>query len=174
MITADQLTRIGSFGKPHGVNGEITFLSDVDPDDLTCVVIDVDGINVPFFFSSTRPRGSESYLVKIDGIDGDAEVSKLVNKTVWALKSDLADDEDGEADDGFYAEDLIGYTATDDASGLTGEITGVDDTTDNVLFIVKTGEGKNILIPVADEFIVTIDTDTKTVEMDLPDGLLDL
>lgn len=173
MITSGEITDIGTLGKPHGVNGEINLSADVDPASLTCIVIDVDGINVPFFFSSVRSRGRDSYLVKIDGIDSDADVAQLVNKTVWALKSDIDEDTD-ESDDGFYAEDLVGFRVIDDVSGLRGEITGVDDTTDNVLFVVTADDGKNVLIPVADDFITSVDTDDKTVEMTLPQGLLDL
>ena len=57
---------------------------------------------------------------------------------------------------------------------LDGEITGVDDSTDNVLFIVRTSDGKQVLIPVADEFITGIDVDRQVVNVDLPSGLLEL
>lgn len=176
MITGNEISPIGFFGKPHGVNGEINFIieTDADIEDLTCIVLDIDGINVPFFFDSIRPRGAESYLVMIDGVDCEAKAAALTNKKVYALRSEIVTVDDEDCDDGFYAEDLVGYQITDTSSGLDGEITGVDDSTDNVLFIVRTSDGKQVLIPVADEFISGIDVDRQVVNVDLPSGLLDL
>lgn len=177
MITSDELAPIGFLGKPHGVNGEINLITDIDVDidELSCVIMDIDGINVPFFFKSIRQRGSESYLVMIDGIDSDAAVSAFVNKKVYALKSEIEIEADSDDDaDGFYAEDLVGYRAVATEAGLDGEIIGVDDSTDNVLFIVEMKSGKQVLIPVSDEFITEIDVDHHIIHMTLPDGLLEL
>ena len=103
MITAQEISPIGFLGKTHGVNGEINLITDVDVDieELSCIVLDIDGINVPFFFDSIRPRGTESYLVMIDGVDSEAKAAMLVNKKVYALNDEVAIDEAGD-DDGFY------------------------------------------------------------------------
>lgn len=177
MIADSDILPIGSFGKPHGVNGEINLLTDCDIESLSCVIVDIDGINVPFFFDSVRPRGTESYLVVIDGIGSDKDVSGLVNKKVFALKSELhsVEVDNGECEgDGFYADDLIGYDVTDAEAGLSGVIEDVDDSTDNVLFVVRTVEGRHVLIPVADEFISEIDVDKRLLKLDLPAGILEL
>ncbi len=177
MIADSDILPVGSFGKPHGVNGEINLLTDCDIEALSCIVVDIDGINVPFFFDSVRPRGTESYLVVIDGFDSDKTVSCLVNKKVCALKSELhsLDVDNGEFDgDGFYADDLVGYDVTDADAGLSGVIEAVDDSTDNVLFVVRTIEGRKVLIPVADEFISEIDVEQRLLKLDLPLGILEL
>jgi ribosomal 30S subunit maturation factor RimM len=54
-----------------------------------------------------------------------------------------------------------------------GEITGYDDSTENVLLIVETPQ-KTVYVPVAPEFFVNIDHDGKVLTMDLPVGLLDM
>lgn len=181
MITRVELTDIGRTIKPHGINGEIATAinQDMDFERLRCVVMDIDGIFVPFFINTVRPRGSESVLITLDGINDEKEAKELCGKTVYALKSDLSaiaetrepDDEDDE--EGFYAEDLIGYKVTADGMSV-GEITGVDSSTDNLLFIVANDKGDTAYIPVADEFIINIDTDSHIIEMSLPHGLLEL
>ena len=177
MIRPDEITTIGHFAKPHGVNGEINLIvsEPIDIESLSCIVLDIDGINVPFFFSSVRRRGSESYLVKIDGIDTEVAVSQFVNSQVYALTSEVEaiTDEDDDAD-GFYAEDLIGYKVLTDDGRLSGTIDDVDDSTQNLLFIVKTDNGNKVFVPVANEFIADIDIDNATITFDLPDGLVDL
>lgn len=180
MITRDQLTPIGHTIKPHGINGEIA--TSIDPDvelsHLKCLVMDIDGIFVPFFVTSSRPRGSEAVLLLIDGVANERDAKALCSKTVYALKQDLSDaagEDNSDADEGFYAEDLIGFSvATGDDTEL-GEITDVDSSTDNILFIVTPPSGANpIYIPVTDDFITSIDTEARIIKMSLPDGLLEL
>lgn len=181
MITRVELTEVGHTIKPHGINGEISTAIDTDVDfaSLRCIVMDIDGIFVPFFIDSVRQRGSESVLMTIDGVTDEIEAKELCGKAVYALKNDPAlisdrlDPDSDDSDEGFYAEDLIGFkVATDDKT--IGEITDVDSSTDNLLFIITDKDGNTSYVPVADEFITGIDTETHTITMSLPDGLLEL
>lgn len=177
MIKSEQLVEIGKFNKPHGINGEIslTLFDNADPDRLECVVVDIDGINVPFFIESLRPKTAETVLVKIDGIDSEDATRQLVNKTAYILDDDdalLDDENDGE---GMYASSLIGYNVIDaDTGNPLGEITDIEDSTANALFIVKRQDGSTLYIPIADELIEGIDTETRIVRVTLPEGLLSL
>lgn len=177
MIKREQLTEIGTFGHPHGINGELTAVIEhnVNPADLRCIIVSVDGIFVPFFISTVRPKGSNALLLTIDGIRNETEAAALATKTIYALKEEFLSDEETEDDtEGFYAEDLVGFKATDQSGQLTGEISGIDDSTENILFIVSDTSGKDILIPVADEYIENIDTVNNTVTFSLPDGFFDI
>lgn len=176
MITESQITPIGTFGKAHGVEGEINLIidRDIDVSSLSCIILDIDGIYVPFFFNSVRPRGNGNYLVKIDDINSEARVSAFVGNTVYGLRDEVSaldDSQEEDDEDGFYASDFIGYEISAYGGTLQGHIMDVDDSTDNYLFVVRTLQGKQILIPVADEFIVDIDTTNKKLELELPDGL---
>jgi 16S rRNA processing protein RimM len=179
MIRRDELTPIGTIYKPHGINGEVTasFEQDVDPERLRCIVLDRDGIFVPFFITSVRSRGAQSVLLMIDGFSNEKEVAELSNQTIYGVTAELSDavGNDGDDDeDGFYASDFVGYTIVDETDTVIGEIVALDDRTDNFLFVVETKSGDEVFIPVADEFITDIDTETKTLTMDLPTGLVDL
>lgn len=178
MITRDLITPIGRTIKPHGINGEIATAidSEIDPEALKCLIIEIDGIFVPFFINATRPRGAESVLLSIDGISNEREAKAICPKTVYALKCDVGDisgNGQPDSDDGFYAEDLIGFQVTADGNDI-GEITDIDNTTDNFLFIITPANGKKRYIPVADEFINEVNPDSRTIDMSLPEGLLDL
>ena len=66
---------------------------------------------------------------------------------------------------------IIGYCLVNDADGKEiGTIATIDDTTANVLFELEDGK----LIPVAEEFIKTIDSDKREIRVTLPEGLLEL
>lgn len=174
MIERSQLTEIGVFGKPHGVNGEITATidSDVEVDELKCLFVDIDGIFVPFFINSFRRRGTEASLLIIDGFESADEVRVLTNKKIYCLTEELPL-EDLTDEDGFYTADFIGWKIMD-GKNLIGEITDFDDSTENVLFIVRTPADKTVYVPVADELITEIDEENRLLSMNLPDGLVDL
>lgn len=178
MIKRAEIAEIGRFNKPHGIKGEISASLDIDIDiaDVKCIVLEVDGIFVPFFIESVRPKTSETVLLTIDGIDNELKAKEFANKKIYILNADLpeTDDEDDDNDEGFYASDLIGYKVIDREHGDIGEITDINDATDNVLFIITTPQGDELLIPVADEFIEEIDSETHTLHTDIPSELLNI
>lgn len=176
MIKREELVEIGSFNKPHGINGEINATIDngIDFSELRCIVLDIDGIFVPFFVESFRSRGIDSYLLTIDGIENEDVAMAFSKKTIYALKEDCMNLDIHDDGDGMYAEDFIGYTVADVDNSVIGKIVDIDDSTDNILFIVEKNDGNNAYVPVADEFIIDIDTENVIVTMSLPEGLFDL
>ena len=82
MILESELIEAGKFNKPHGIKGEIsaTVDIDIDFDELKCVVMPIEGIFVPFFINSVRPKNGDTYLVTIDGVD-----SEVSNKRITTL-----------------------------------------------------------------------------------------
>lgn len=175
MIRRGELTQIGAFFKPHGIKGEITAELDygLTPDVLRCVIAEIDGISVPFFVESFRPKGASTWLIKIDGIDDENAASLLVNHDIYAITAELPEgtlDDDG---DGIYLYDLIGYTLLDGPVAI-GVIDAVDDSTANILLEVKRPDGSTVYVPFAEEWITELNPDTSTIAMELPEGLIDL
>lgn len=177
MITRDELIEIGTFNKPHGVEGEISATFDCDGETasrFSCFVCDVDGIYVPFFADSMRGKGAMTLLLKFSGMDSSDAVRRLVNKTVYVLKREY-DEIQHEMDDAdeVPTDYFIGYTLYDGVAPV-GEIVDIDDATENVLFVVERGDGSTILVPAADDLVTDIDLDGKTISMLLPEGLTDM
>lgn len=176
MIRLTDLAEVGRTLKPHGINGEISAaISDiVDLDTARCIVLDVDGIFVPFFIDSWRSRGSEAVLLTIDGVDDEKCAQSLCGKVVYVLREDLSPvDEDADTE-GMYVDDMVGFTVLSPDGGVIGGIASVDTSTVNTLFVVNQTNGGVVYIPVADEFIAGLDPEARTITMDLPDGLLEL
>lgn len=124
-----------------------------------------------FFIDAIRSRGADAVLLTIDGITDENEAKLLSRKPLYLLNGDAALAADDE-DDGFYAEDLVGFSALDEDGAVIGKIAGVDSTTANVLFVIDRPDGSEALVPVADEFIDGIDPESATITLRLPDGLL--
>lgn len=177
MIRPEEIIPAGVFNKTHGIKGELsaTFGHDVEPDTLRCLFVDMDGIPVPFFIESSRPRTADTWLVTLDGIDSEEKARLFVGKQFGIHADDLPEPEELDPDaDGFYASDLIGFSISDSTLGELGEITDVNDQTENVLFVVTGSDGNEILIPVADEFIDSIDTPARIIHTSIPAEIVDL
>lgn len=175
MITRDELYPAGKFQRTHALKGELNMILDLDPEyflEGNPLIVDYDGIYVPYYIESIRKKGATSFLVKIQGVDSEAEASSFVNKEVFINKNNA---EEWLEEELIEQDALVGYKVIDKSSGKEiGEIETVDDTTANLLFIIQTNEGDEIIIPANEDFISHIDDEKKTIEMLLPDGLLDI
>ena len=172
MITHEQVYRIGRIGKPHGVKGEVSlqFSDDVfDRVDADYLVLETDGILVPFFMEEYRFRNDSAALVKFEGIDTQERARELTHCDVYFPYS-LSDGNEQQ----FSWNEIVGFSLIDaDTLQLVGEITAIDDSTINILFHVER-DGEEILIPASDELIQSVSMDQREIEVTLPDGILDL
>lgn len=172
MIERSILVEIGKITKTHGVGGEVVAMissGETDFDATEYLVCDIDGIYVPFFIESYRYKGTNSVILKFDDIDDMSETAVVINRKLYFPKEKIpvAATTDIEISD-----TLCGYHINM-AGQAIGEITAIDGTPDNPLFVVV-GETKEYLIPAAEDFVCSIDDESKTIEMELPEGLLDL
>lgn len=176
MITKNQVVRLGTLSKPHGIKGEISASLDFDVDlsELKCIVVSIDSIFVPFFVSGIRTKSVETVLIKIDDIDNEEDARNMCGRDYYALAEDV--DVASDADDnGGYVSDFVGYTLCDEESREFGRIEDFDDSTDNLLFIVRPAGGDDVVyVPVADDLIIDIDTKIRSISLMIPEGLIDL
>lgn len=174
MIRKDDTYPIGHITKPHGLKGEVVFAF-TDPifDDVDCqyLICEVDGILVPFFIEEYRFKNDTTALVKFEGIDDIDQARQVVGSTVYFEKKYVEQSGQQELTLRYF----IGFSILEATDGtIVGTIVDVDDNTDNWLFVVERADGTEVLIPAHDEFITDINQTDKTIEMNLPAGLLDL
>lgn len=173
MIAREEVYKIGRIGKPHGVKGEVTlqFSDDVfDRTDADFLVLDINGILVPFFFEEYRFRSDSVALMKFYDIDTQEQARNLTGCDVFFMRKYA----DCDVENLSWAQ-IVGFKLTDTNCGKTvGIITHVDETTINILFEVSTDDGKELLIPASDELIEEVDVENREVKAALPEGILDL
>ena len=173
MIKQEDVYKIGKLGKAHGVKGELSFLfsDDVfDRVDADYLVLDIDGILVPFFMEEYRFKSNEKALVKFVDIDSEERVRQLTGCEVFFPRN-LSD---SDAEHVSWAE-IIGFAVIDKQNGqVVGHIKAIDDTTINTLFEIETTAGNDILLPAHEELIHEADMQRREIRMSIPDGLLDL
>ena len=83
---------------------------------------------------------------------------------------------DSDVEGGVYLSDLIGFILKDDSGKPLGTVVDFDDSTANLLLKIKPMDeaGSEFYLPAADDLISEIDTESKILTMEIPDGILSL
>lgn len=108
-------------------------------------------------------------ILKIAGMDDRNAAEDAKGREIFITEDDLPELEEGE----FYIRDLIGM-AVIEGDTVLGKVKDVIQNTAQDVFEVERENGKQLLIPRVDEFVLDIDLDTREIKVSLPDGLLDL
>lgn len=169
MIRPEEVYRIGRLGKAHGVKGEVSlqFEDDIfDRMDADYLILDMDGILVPFFMEEYRFRSDSLALVKFCDVNSQERASELTGCDVFFPRA-LAEEDDEQ----LSLASLVGFDIVEaDKNKKVGVIAAIDDSTANVLFELEDGR----LIPATDNLITDINTKERTIKMEIPKGLLEL
>ena len=169
MIRKEDVFKIGRLGKSHGVKGDISFPFDDDVFDSVeadYLILDIDGILVPFFIEEYRFRNDTTAIIKFEGVDSQERARELTGCDVY-FPRELADS----AEDGLSWSAIVGFDILEVKSGkVIGRIASIDDSTLNILFCLEDGR----LIPATDDLITAIDQQARTITMHIPEGLLEL
>ena len=169
MIKDSEVYKIGTITRTHGVRGEVSlsFTDDVwDRADADYLVLRIDGILVPFFMEEYRFRSETTALIKFVDYDSAEAAKELCGCDVYFphILTPKADENEE-----YIWRYFTGFRVVDEKVGDLGEITHVDDSTQNILFLVG-----DRLIPAVEQFISRVDHQARIITMRLPEGLLDL
>ncbi len=167
-----QCFQLGIVSRPHGLKGEVYVALDTDfPEDyseMESVFLLQNGKLVPFFIERLQIRNTEA-LVKFEEID-DKEAALGIKGLSLHLPLDQLPELES---DQFYFHEIIGYQIIDQNSGELGEVGQVYEAGHQDL-IGMDYQGKEVLIPINDDIILTVDREKETLSVNLPDGLLAL
>ncbi len=169
----DECYFLGAISKTHGLNGNVTVHIDAeDPEDyneMESVFLEIQGKLVPFFISSIKINANGSSNVKFDFIDTIDEAKEIVGCKLFLPLDCLPELDDND----FYFRHIIGFIAIDEVHGTLGPIEDIIEYSKNSLFKIL-HKGEELLVPIADDFIIAIDKDARTITLATPEGLLDL
>jgi 16S rRNA processing protein RimM len=172
MILKENIFPIGQINKPHGINGEMsfTFTTDIfEREEIPFFILETEGIFVPFFIEEYRFKSDASGLIKFEDVDTEMKARAFTGLTIYLPLKYIEKVEDEE----IGLEYFTGFKLFDNKDKEIGVITDIDQTTENALFIIDNGIDE-LLIPVSEEYITSIDHDQKIIHVSLPEGLLEL
>ena len=193
------MQQIAQVLKSNGTDGELVMgFREIAPEDINLqepVFIIFDGLPVPFYIESFQKRGNTKALVRLTDIRSMEDVEEIAGKAVY-----IDDDQIPEMtleEDGYAA--LVGWMVLmpGDCHGLqprndvgeeriamtekgedddivlyeVGEITEFIDIPNNPCIEVETENGA-VMIPLHEDFILSLDPENQEIIMNIPEGLL--
>lgn len=164
---------LGKITKPHGLRGDVTVWLDVDiPEQyssLKSILLDINGELLPYKLDKILIRGKKS-IAKLDGISTIEQTEPIVGKDIYLPLEKLPKLKGNS----FYFHEVLGYNLIDSSNNeIIGELKAVYESSGQDLFAVEKDEVE-ILIPIVDDFISEINHVEKSINLMLPDGLLDI
>ncbi len=167
---------VGRVAKAHGVTGEIIVeIRTDDPDTRFAPGSSLrgrpsrGGPESRYLVESVREHGGR-LLVRLDGV-ADRNAAESLKGTVFVVDSaELPPIEDP---DEFYDHQLEGLRVMTTAGSPVGSVAEVLHTAAGELLSVRTEEGE-VLVPFVSAIVTSVSLADKTIEIDPPDGLLEL
>ncbi len=167
-------TRIGSFIKPHGIEGNLLlqFIPDLESAvaQATVLLTETDGLLLPWFTAGEGIliTGPGMAVVSLDRVTSEPEARKLCGMLVYLENSALSPGETAEEE-----ASLTGFTLMDGSGAVIGMIIREDNFSGNLVLTVKTPAG-NRMVPFHRDLLLGHDLLHKTVTLEMPPGLLEL
>lgn len=163
--------QVGQIVNTHGLRGEVKIVTWTDYPDVfeqfEYVYTDIKNEKTTLEIKSIKYQKS-NLIVKFSGIDSIDEAQKLKNNVLYIDREQL-----GEPEEGYYICDLIGCTVETDTKEQLGVLSDVFKTGSNDVYVVKRENGKDILLPVIDDVILSVDIENGRICVHLIEGLVD-
>ncbi|HEA28732.1 MAG TPA: 16S rRNA processing protein RimM [Leeuwenhoekiella sp.] len=164
---------LGKIVRKFSFKGELLAKLDTDEpgtyQNLESVFVDFNGKLIPFFIASCQLHKSRLLRIDFEDVEDEADADDLIGAELY-LPLDQLPKLKG---DKFYYHEITGFAVEDVTYGVIGTITGVNDNTAQALFIID-AEGKEVLIPINDNFIKELKREEKKIILDVPEGLIEI
>lgn len=159
------LTEIGYFSRMHGIKGHLILKLQIDfcYEEVKAVFVEMGGSKAPFFVKEIAPL-KDDLRVLLEDIDTIEQGGRLIGKKVF-VNSDFVDEDEGQ--------DLRGFELIDKDHGSLGLIMEVNDNGAQLLVSLQLN-GKELILPLAEELIEKVDEGEKKIWYNAPDGLIDM
>lgn len=166
------MIRVGKIAATHGLKGAVVLVHILEQHDWLSEndVLFLElrkGSQIPYFITEAKEGGGKEYMLLLDEVETQEDAAKLVGKNVY-VKEELLE---AKKEDSPLA--WIGFSLVDKTKGGLGTIEDVMQVGSQWLAQL-TIEGKEVLIPLADEMIVDLNLRNKFIRMDLPEGLIEV
>lgn len=161
------MLRIAKVLKSNGVDGDVLVSApDVALEEIQGpVLIDFDGLPAPFFIESCSRRGTGKYIVHLTDVCNLEDAEELVGRF---LMSDEVEEEDD------AVQDFTGWKVLN-RGDYVGTVTDCEPIPGNYCLYLKPAAGNSddeLMIPLHEDFILSLDENSRTLNLDLPEGLL--
>jgi 16S rRNA processing protein RimM len=173
MFPIFECVAVGKVLRPQGFKGAMIAAIEVgeaaDFTDIGFLFLQRDGLLVPFKVRTFSPRKHDQVYLEFDGVEGEAAAKELVGQTLWLPEKDLPE----LAEDSFQVHEIVGWRLFDQDGRDLGPILDVQDYAGNLVMSLEIN-GKEVLIPLAEEQLLDVNRPGQSLQLEIPEGLLDI
>ena len=164
-MTIDELVLFGTISKPFSFRGQLIVYSNFNSISSKTVFVKIDDSYVPFKLVNSSSYKKNLFKFNLFEINVEEKAQNLVNKEIYIKKDELAKNEDS-------LDFLINFNLYN-KKVFVGPVISIMSRIGQDLIVVNY-KNKNVLIPFAEQLITNIDKEEQILEMDLPNGLLQI
>lgn len=171
-METDNSFYIGYISKTRGLKGELQLFFEFDEYqalEFDVLFLEIDKKLVPFFVDSYKPQSNKTAFLFLEDIDHIDKSQPLVRKKAYLPISQMPERDP----DDFRITDLKGFIVRDLNHGELGEITEIHEYPQQHIAVVPY-QGNELMFPLNEDLILAIDQESNSIEVELPDGLLDV
>jgi len=163
---------LGRISRANGYNGSVSvrlensFFNNIP--EMESVFLEIDGKPVPFFISSEEYSGGDILKFKFKGYDTFEKVSEFTGCRIYLTTISEDNKTSGNT------ESMTGFKVISGNKSLIGTVMEIVQNPGHDLLKILSPEGKEILIPFHEDFILNTSDKKKTIMVDLPEGLTEI
>lgn len=161
----------GRIVRATGLKGDLLAKPDVDDlgpyRALDSILVEVRGALVPFFLDRWQVRGDQVVL-HFEGMGLDEARNMQGNELYLPLE--MLPPLSGNR---FYYHEVLGYEVVDAQAGSLGRLREIVDNTSQPVLCIDHPCGKEILMPLVDAFLESVDRENGRLHVRAPEGLVD-
>lgn len=166
-----EIFEIGQIVNSYGIKGfvkVVPFTDDITRfEDLKTIYVEQGKKLIEFTIEDVK-YSKKLVLLKFKGIDNINDTISLKNCYLKINRENAAELEE----DSYYIVDLIGLEVYTDDNNFLGNLCDVFPTGSNDVYVVKDGNGKQVLLPAIKEVIKNVDIENKKMIVHLIPGLV--
>lgn len=166
--------KVGKIVNTHSLKGEVKVISSTDFEEQrfekgTELLITRGNQVVKEVTVESYRIHKNNLLVKFVGIDSIEEAEKLKNLQIKIDSENIGELEENE----YYFHEIIGCEVFDENGKSLGEISEILTPGANDVWVIKSQNGKEILIPYIGDVVKKIDVENKKIDIEVMEGLID-
>jgi len=169
----EETISLGSVIKIHALKGELLLETELNLDenqiDTEWVFLEYQGQLVPFFVEYLNPSGSSNAYLKVEDISSIDQAREWLGRGVFIPSSSITRVKPKAPS----IHVLQGFQVIDEKTGPLGKVNAILELQNNPLIQILEDE-KEILIPLSDSIILSIDHKKRILHIRAPEGLIDL
>ncbi|HTO15866.1 MAG TPA: ribosome maturation factor RimM [Edaphocola sp.] len=164
---------IGKINASHGLSGQLSLLINTGKaSSLKKIKHFFLGLKresyIPFYIEELKVENEQICLVRFEELDSIEAAKKLIGKPVFLSTEQYKELKVEDKDVNF-----VGFEVIDVNEGTIGKVEQLFETPGQLLATVNY-KGKEVIFPINESTLISVNIKLKSIKINLPDGLLDV